>query len=156
MMRGSRRNEVPHNLRDGEPVRPNRGNIVDDAEDEESKVPKAACVLVVSDDGKVLAVSRRDNPNDFGLPGGKVEPGEDPRDAAARELYEETGLTATHCSAVFSQYDGSYLTTTFMCNVEGEIDTDESGVIRWVKPDVLIRGSFGDYNRAMFKNLGLV
>jgi mutator protein MutT len=156
MLRGSRRNEIPHNIRAGEQIRPNRGNIVADAEDEEAKIPKAACVLIISDDGKILAVSRKNNPQDFGLPGGKVDPGEDSREAAVRELYEETGLIATHCSAVFSQYDGSYLTTTFMCNIEGEIDTSESGVIRWVDPKTLLQGSFGDYNRELFNNLGIV
>ncbi len=34
-------------------------------------------------------------PNVWGIPAGQVEPGEDPREACRRELYEETGLQGT-------------------------------------------------------------
>jgi 8-oxo-dGTP diphosphatase len=40
----------------------------------------------------ILAVSRKDDPNAFGLPGGKVEHGETEEQAARRELLEETGV----------------------------------------------------------------
>lgn len=43
---------------------------------------------------QVLAVRRQNPPcaNQWVLPGGRVEPGEHPDTAAARELFEETGL----------------------------------------------------------------
>ena len=34
----------------------------------------------------------------FEIPGGHIEPGENPEQAARRELYEETGALATPCS----------------------------------------------------------
>lgn len=40
----------------------------------------------------VLMVERKDERDAFGLPGGKVEPGEEPAAAAARELEEEVGI----------------------------------------------------------------
>jgi 8-oxo-dGTP pyrophosphatase MutT (NUDIX family) len=52
----------------------------------------AACVLIERH-GLVLAVSRKHDRHDWGLPGGKLEPDEDPLAAAVRELAEETGLT---------------------------------------------------------------
>ena len=45
-------------------------------------------------EGRVLLVQRKKPPYRglWGLPGGKVEPGETPRAAAERELFEEVGL----------------------------------------------------------------
>lgn len=120
-----------------------------------SELPKAACVLIVSDDGKILAVSRKNDPTDFGMPGGKTDPGESNLQAAARELQEETGLIATNLKEVFVDNDGEYETHTFMGEISGAIDTPESGVIRWVAPKVLVSGMFGDYNRRLFSKLGI-
>jgi 8-oxo-dGTP pyrophosphatase MutT (NUDIX family) len=142
-------------------VRPGASsNIVTDEENEEEhaeqSTKQAACCLIMSDDGKVLAVSRKDDPNAFGMPGGKVDFPESPEQAAARELQEETGLTATKLTHVFTRKDADGFTThTFACEVEGEIDTPESGVIRWVTPEVLFNGPFGAYNKRLWKHLGL-
>lgn len=136
-------------------------NVLSDEQVEQDKerqnwTMKAATVLCIADDGKVLAVSRRDDPSAFGLPGGKVDPGETEVEAAARELYEETGLTATDLRPVFTRKEeDGFTTTTFVGKVSGEINTDEEGVIRWVDPEVLFAGPFGEYNRKLFAKLGL-
>jgi 8-oxo-dGTP pyrophosphatase MutT (NUDIX family) len=142
-------------------IRPQaHSNILDDEEGEEETldqdVKQAACCLIMTQDGLVLGVSRKDDPTAFGMPGGKVDPGETPEQAAARELQEETGLTATKLSLVFKRQDGDgFVTSTFACEVEGQIDTPESGVIRWVKPSVMFAGPFGDYNKRLWAKLGL-
>lgn len=141
-------------------VRKTNSNILDDEEAEEEHTKKAACCLIVSHDGKVLAVSRKDDPNAWGLPGGKVEVAEDPADAAARELHEETGVTATKLTPVFSAVDAQgYVTTTFACEAEGEINTNEPGVVRWVDVQVLLSADtspFVEYNKKLFAKLGYV
>ncbi|HEY3969392.1 MAG TPA: NUDIX domain-containing protein [Planctomycetaceae bacterium] len=49
-------------------------------------------VIVRRDDGQVL-LERRSDCGWWGLPGGRVEPGESITEAAVREVFEETGLT---------------------------------------------------------------
>lgn len=61
----------------------------------ENPIP-AATALVLNTQGRILLVLRNKEPgkNQWGLPGGFVETGESPAEAAKRELEEETGITA--------------------------------------------------------------
>jgi 8-oxo-dGTP pyrophosphatase MutT (NUDIX family) len=57
---------------------------------------RVAVVLLVDPRGRILMQHRDANahvsPNQWAFPGGKIEPGETPDEAARRELLEETGL----------------------------------------------------------------
>ncbi len=56
-----------------------------------SRIIRIAAVLVIGSGGRLLLVRKR-GATAFMQPGGKIEPGEAPRDALIRELHEELGL----------------------------------------------------------------
>lgn len=127
---------------------------------------QAVCALIRSGE-LILAVSRKDDPAAFGLPGGKVDPGETPAQAVVRELKEETGLDFHDIREVFTQVcigkkDGiDYEATTFEGTASGHIHAEHEslrlgeGVVKWVKPEVLLQGPFADYNQELFKKVGI-
>lgn len=150
------------NLRWGDKIisQRNRG-ILDDMSDEENTylqnlnmIPQSSCIYVTKGDGKILAVSRKDDPTDFGMPGGRVEYGEDPMHAAVRELKEETGFDITNAKLIYeSQDDNGYYVRVYTGDVSGRPHTIETGLIRWVTPDILIKGSFGKFNKKFLSSI---
>jgi len=64
------------------------------------KKPRGAVAVIVNEDGKVLIVKRSPKggwmPGKHALVGGGIEQGEEPIDAAKREVMEETGLKLEH------------------------------------------------------------
>jgi 8-oxo-dGTP pyrophosphatase MutT (NUDIX family) len=107
-------------------------------------------------DGLVWAVSRRDRPEDLGLPGGKIDAGEAPYTAMVRETFEETGVTVTRAIMVFERVDETdgnvawcYLAQAWI----GRPSQQESGIfVSLVPPARLLdeRCTFREYNRALF------
>jgi 8-oxo-dGTP pyrophosphatase MutT (NUDIX family) len=117
----------------------------------------SACVYIECPvTGRILGVSRRDDPNAWGLPGGKVDPGETEKTAATRELYEETGVFVFpwNLKEVFRRDGG----VTYQARI-GDISCVEEpreGEPRWdwVTVEQLLAGPFGDYNRRLLEALG--
>jgi len=127
---------------------------------QENKMKRAVTAFLTNAEGKVLAVHRRGDPHDWGLPGGKVDPGETIEQAVIREVKEETGLDFFNVKAIFVRAchgDVDYETTTFIGQYSGEIMTtiqskelDEPGTA-WVKPRALLYGSFASYNMDLYE-----
>jgi 8-oxo-dGTP pyrophosphatase MutT (NUDIX family) len=99
---------------------------------------------------------------DFGLPGGKVDPGESEREALRRELREELGIEIRRFHRLFGAPDeGGYWFLTFLVTEwHGEPhDAEQKGaVVTWLQPRRLVEmpGSYVGYNRALFRFLGLL
>jgi 8-oxo-dGTP diphosphatase len=97
--------------------------------------------LVRDSDGRVLLSQRRADqamPLKWELPGGKVEPGEAPVAALAREVREELGCGATVGKideVVFFAYpDFDLYMLVYACTLDGEPRAVEVARVAWVPP----------------------
>lgn len=105
-----------------------------------------ASAVIVADDAIVL-VQRGHEPmlGRWSVPGGRVEPGETLREAAAREAYEETGLEVTVGEELFSLVipagERSFEVHDFAATVVGGTlrAGDDAADVRWVPFDELER-----------------
>jgi 8-oxo-dGTP pyrophosphatase MutT (NUDIX family) len=102
-----------------------------------------AAGVVLDGDGRVL-LGRRADTGAWALPGGIIEPGEEPADAAVREIFEETGVVAvpealaavTVCEQVTYQNGDvvQYLELLFRCRASGgsaRVNDTESVEVGW-------------------------
>lgn len=121
----------------------------------------AACVLVFNcTDDEILTISRKANPKDLGLPGGKVESDELPLTAALRELREETGIeirqenVADECFIGEGNSGKEVLTALATVCKKVELKSSEEGLVAWAPAEQTCEGSFGAYNEELLKAFG--
>lgn len=105
-------------------------------------MPKEINVVgaVIVRDGRIFAAKRGPGRSMAGLwefPGGKIEPGESPEQALARELNEELGIEVEVGGFITtSKHEtGSVVITlsTFLCGIQsGEPKITEHEEVRWV------------------------
>ncbi len=96
--------------------------------------------VIVGSDGRVL-LALRERPPIWNLPGGSVEPGESPWDAAVREVLEEVGLEVAveRLAGVYDRSPEGDPVLVFVCRVlSGEPTTSAEAVrVGWFDPSDL-------------------
>jgi 8-oxo-dGTP pyrophosphatase MutT (NUDIX family) len=109
----------------------------------------AVSAIVLNDAGEVLLHRSRDDGNWYVI-GGAPDPGEEPADAAVREVLEETGLVVvperligTYVDPLVRYANGDevmYTAIVFRCRPVGgrlKVADDESLEVRYFAPDAL-------------------
>jgi 8-oxo-dGTP diphosphatase len=100
---------------------------------------KLVVAALIGERGRVLVAQRRADqslPLQWEFPGGKVEPGEAPEAALARELNEELGVTATVgriWDVLFHAYpEFDLVMLVYACRIAGEPRAVEVADVAWV------------------------
>lgn len=116
-----------------------------------------AAAVLSNRHGEVLIALRHKDAHQGGLwefPGGKLEPGEHPRRALDRELWEELGITVKEAKPLI-RVPHTYDDRSVLLDVWRVVDWDgqphgrEGQTIDWVLPDMLHRRRFPVADRAI-------
>ncbi|WP_304452476.1 NUDIX hydrolase [Nocardiopsis sp. YSL2] len=90
---------------------------------------------VIREDGRMLAIQRRDNGN-WEPPGGVLELNETPEEGVVREVLEETGIhvEVEQLTGVYKNMTRGIVALVFRCKPSGgvELPSSESVAVEWV------------------------
>jgi 8-oxo-dGTP diphosphatase len=123
---------------------------------------KRVVAALVVDDHRILACQRTRHqpmPLKWEFPGGKIEDGEQPRDALRRELEEELGIEATignEVARIQHEYPGGGAIELRFFEVReyrGEIENRIFREIRWVGRKELLDLDFLEADRTLVEDL---
>jgi 8-oxo-dGTP diphosphatase len=123
---------------------------------------KRVVAALIEKDGKLLTCQRTRHqtmPLKWEFPGGKIEDGEQPRDALRRELEEELGIIATvgdEVARIKHEYpNGGMVELRFYVvrQYEGEIENRIFRDIQWAAPKDLPKFDFLEADLTLVKDL---
>jgi 8-oxo-dGTP pyrophosphatase MutT (NUDIX family) len=109
--------------------------------------------LIFNNQNEILCVSRKNNHQMFGLPGGKVEKKDNSLiDALKREVKEETGLDVIgQPILLYAKCENNSMGYTYLCQVDSfDFNTDEPHVVKWgIWDDITKETFFSKWNLAV-------
>lgn len=122
-------------------------------------IPVVAGFLIK--EGKVLVGQRPENnslPGQWEFPGGKIEMGESPEEALARELKEELDIDATvgdlKLACTHSYGDVGIVILFYAIQFwKGEPKTKHHMMLEWIKPDQLKSKNIPDANKKILDKI---
>jgi 8-oxo-dGTP pyrophosphatase MutT (NUDIX family) len=123
---------------------------------------QAACVVIPTGNTieEILAVSRRNDPTKWGIPGGKQDTGESTAACACREIHEEVGILLNptdiipiYCGPCYGEDGRNFWVTAYLADgvFNGVAESMEEGVL--IKPTDMSTlcceqvSPFASYNR---------
>jgi 8-oxo-dGTP diphosphatase len=123
---------------------------------------KRVVAALIMQDGKLLVCQRTRHqtmPLKWEFPGGKIEEGEQPRDALRRELDEELGIQATvgdELARIQHEYpNGGMVELRFYVvrEYEGELENRIFKDIQWARPNELPKFDFLEADLTLVNDL---
>lgn len=117
---------------------------------------------VIEREGKILVCRRAagdSHPGKWEFPGGKMEPGESPRQALARELREELGIRArigrriARATHLYPEHRRVELQFFAVDGFEGEPSNLVFAEIRWERPSLLPEYDFLEADLPLVRSL---
>jgi len=123
---------------------------------------KRVVAALISKDGMILACQRTRHqvmPLKWEFPGGKIEEGEQPRDALRRELEEELGIEAAigdEVARIIHEYPGGGSVELRFFDVrsyKGELENRIFREIRWVNRSELNKLDFLEADLTLLRDL---
>ena len=129
--------------------------------DTSDTTPVAVTAGAITRYGRLLAARRRAGAargRKWELPGGKVEPGEEPERCLARELREELGVEVAVGSALarvrHAYPDITIQLTVYRCELlAGEPQALEHEQLRWLAPEDVMALDWSDADAAVIKEV---
>lgn len=120
---------------------------------------EAVLLIVKNDKDEFLAVGQRDNPMDWGFPGGKVDASDrTPLNALSREIMEETGLIIVNPKLQKAVPHGGYLVAIYTAAMVLPHTEPRAGEppFAWVSRQTIIEGpTYGAWNKQVLEDLGI-
>jgi len=124
--------------------------------------PLLVTAAIIEEDGLILVTQRPEGSRHAGkweFPGGKMEPGESPRQALERELQEELNLEVSTEDIVETLYHrypwGAVLILAYRCRIRGgTLRHLQVADHRWVPADQLQEYDFLEADRPLVEKLG--